>query len=232
MRLARFRRGERIQDVGTDPDVRYTYANERTFLAWSRTSLALVVTGIAATQLLPKFDIEFGRRLIGIPLIVLGAVLEVASYREWAANERAMRLGEPLPRDPHGHRALDRNRDRGCRRHRRRDRRMSEDGIHRFDQESYEQRTDFAWTRSGIALLGATAVFVRHVMVHGFRLGHALAFALLALAATGWGIGVLGWGLAHRQSQPSTPRIAGELAAVSVGTVALAVAGLVVTFVS
>jgi inner membrane protein YidH len=95
--LERFRRGERLQDVGTDPDVRYTYANERTFLAWSRTSLALVVTGIAATQLLPKFDIEFGRRLIGIPLIVLGAVLEIASYREWATNERAMRLGEPLP---------------------------------------------------------------------------------------------------------------------------------------
>jgi putative membrane protein len=93
----RFRRRPAIHEVGTEPDVRFTYANERTFLAWSRTSLALVVTGIAATQLLPAFDIEFGRRLIGIPLIVLGAALELTSYRHWDANERAMRLGEPLP---------------------------------------------------------------------------------------------------------------------------------------
>jgi len=90
----------RLQDLGKEPDVRFTYANERTFLAWSRTSLALVVTGVAATQLLPKFDIEFGRRLIGIPLIVLGAALAIAAYRHWYRNERAMRLGEPLPGSP------------------------------------------------------------------------------------------------------------------------------------
>src|SRR5271167_2298867 len=34
----------------SDPDVRFTYANERTFLAWNRTALALVATGVAATQ--------------------------------------------------------------------------------------------------------------------------------------------------------------------------------------
>jgi uncharacterized membrane protein YidH (DUF202 family) len=109
---------------------------------------------------------------------------------------------------------------------------MNEHPTARFDQESYEERTDFAWTRSGVALLGATAVFLRHVIVHGFEPGDVLAFTLLAVAAVGWGIGVLGWGLAHRQSHPSSPRSPSELAAVSVGTVALAVAGLVVTFVN
>jgi putative membrane protein len=86
--------------VGEEPDVRFTYANERTFLAWNRTSLALIATGVAATQLLPALDIEFGRRLLGLPLIVMGAALAVASYRRWQLNQRAMRRGEPLPPSP------------------------------------------------------------------------------------------------------------------------------------
>jgi putative membrane protein len=83
-----------------EPDVRFTYANERTFLAWNRTALALVATGVAATQLLPSLHVTGGRRLLGLPLIVLGAVVAAASYRNWQANDRAMRHREPLPRSP------------------------------------------------------------------------------------------------------------------------------------
>lgn len=77
-------------------DVRFTYANERTFLAWNRTALALIATGVAATQLLPQFDVSFGRRLLGLPLIALGALIALTSYSHWQANERAMRRREPL----------------------------------------------------------------------------------------------------------------------------------------
>jgi putative membrane protein len=81
-----------------EPDVRFTYANERTFLAWNRTALALIATGVAATQLLPKLQVTWGRRLLGLPLIVLGAIVAGESLRQWRANNRAMRRGEPLPR--------------------------------------------------------------------------------------------------------------------------------------
>jgi putative membrane protein len=67
-------------------------------LAWNRTALALIATGVAATQLLPKLQVEWGRRLLGLPLIALGAIVAGESFRHWRANERAMRRGEPLPR--------------------------------------------------------------------------------------------------------------------------------------
>jgi putative membrane protein len=84
---------------GTEPDARFTFANERTFLAWARTALALVVAGLGIVQLLPPFPgVPVGRHLLGIPLIVLGAVLAVTAYAEWVRNQHALRRGEPLPR--------------------------------------------------------------------------------------------------------------------------------------
>lgn len=83
----------------TEPDARYTFANERTFLAWTRTALAFVVAGLAIVQLLPPFPgVPWGRHLLGVPLIALGAVISVVGYGQWARNQRAMRRGEPLPR--------------------------------------------------------------------------------------------------------------------------------------
>ena len=86
-----------LHTVGDEPDVRFSYANERTFLAWNRTAMALIATGLAATSVLPEFSFGGGRRIIGVPLIALGALLAMASFWRWDANERAMRLGQPLP---------------------------------------------------------------------------------------------------------------------------------------
>ena len=93
--VSRMDRG--AEPIGKEPDARFSYANERTFLAWIRTALGLMTAGLAITQLLPEFDFPGGRRLIGLPLIAIGVVMAGASYWQWQRNERAMRLGEPLP---------------------------------------------------------------------------------------------------------------------------------------
>ena len=83
---------------GTEPDVRFTLANERTFLAWNRTAHALVVAGLGIVQLLPPFPgVPWGRHVLGVPLIVLGAVVSVTAYLEWRRTQTAMRRNEPVP---------------------------------------------------------------------------------------------------------------------------------------
>src|SRR6266536_6422740 len=82
--------------VGREPDPRFTLANERTFLAWNRTALALIGGGLAAGQLL-DFGSRTARLVVALPPIALGLLLALDSYRRWEANERALRLGEPLP---------------------------------------------------------------------------------------------------------------------------------------
>ena len=79
---------------GTEPDYRFTLANERTFLAWVRTALALAAGGLAAVSLLD--DVAFGETL-GVLLLTLSFFTAASGYRRWALNERAMRLNEPLP---------------------------------------------------------------------------------------------------------------------------------------
>ena len=82
--------------VGRDPDPRFTLANERTYLAWNRTALALIGGGLAAGQLL-DFQSRTARLVVALPPIALGLILALLSYRRWQANERALRLDEPLP---------------------------------------------------------------------------------------------------------------------------------------
>jgi putative membrane protein len=82
------------RNIGDEPDYRFTLANERTFLAWIRTALALAAGGLAAVSLLDEFR---GGELLGVALLVLSFVTAASAYRRWAMNERSMRLNAPLP---------------------------------------------------------------------------------------------------------------------------------------
>jgi putative membrane protein len=84
--------------LGEDPDPRMTLANERTFLAWNRTALALIAAGLAAGQVL-DFDSSAARLVISLPPVVLGATLAALSLGRWRRNEHALRHGEPIALD-------------------------------------------------------------------------------------------------------------------------------------
>lgn len=82
--------------VGREPDVRFTLANERTFLAWIRTSLALVAGGVALETL--GLDLHPGLRLAAsLVLIIAGTAVPLIAWGGWMRIERALRHGSPLP---------------------------------------------------------------------------------------------------------------------------------------
>jgi len=73
-------------------------ANERTFLAYLRTALALQVAGLAVLQFL---DVGYGgvRPMLALALVAVGSYVGVAGFRRYRENERAIRaaqeVGEP-----------------------------------------------------------------------------------------------------------------------------------------
>ncbi len=85
------------RNVGHDPDYRFTLANERTYLAWIRTSLALIAGGLAVIQVVPEFGFAGGRETLGAALIALGTVLAGGSMQRWATAEEAIRQDLPIP---------------------------------------------------------------------------------------------------------------------------------------
>ncbi|MFG3498371.1 YidH family protein [Streptomyces sp. NPDC047928] len=85
-----------MRDEGETPDYRFSLANERTFLAWLRTGLALVGGGFAVDQFLP--DLRWGVRVgMALALLVAGALCALRAVNHWVRCERAMRRGEDLP---------------------------------------------------------------------------------------------------------------------------------------
>ncbi|WP_278312659.1 YidH family protein [Lolliginicoccus levis] len=85
----------------TRPDERFTLASERTFLAWIRTSLGLMVAGVALIHVVPEFANETIRSLIGGSLVVLAGTAAAAGLARWHVVERALRTGSDMPGSKH-----------------------------------------------------------------------------------------------------------------------------------
>lgn len=87
-----------VYGVGTEPDPRFSLANERTYLAWIRTSLGFLAAGAgvaAAAHIIGGLGIP--HRLISLLLLICGLVCATGSFARWVRLERAMRIGTPLP---------------------------------------------------------------------------------------------------------------------------------------
>lgn len=81
---------------GTEPDPRFSLANERTFLAWIRTALALVAAGVALEAL--ELPISPGLRMAAaLVFVALGLIAAAFSWIGWSRTERALRAARALP---------------------------------------------------------------------------------------------------------------------------------------
>lgn len=77
-----------------EPDIRFTLANERTFLAWVRTAIGLVAAGVAVFHL---FDVTVATTTLALVLLAGGGLAGVAGYSHFRTADRAIRRGETLP---------------------------------------------------------------------------------------------------------------------------------------
>ena len=84
---------------GEDPDPRFSLANERTFLAWMRTSLALAAAAVGLDFALASTDSSGGHAPSAAVLTLIASAMfsAIIAWLRWARAERAMRLGESLP---------------------------------------------------------------------------------------------------------------------------------------
>ncbi|WP_433869950.1 YidH family protein [Saccharopolyspora sp. CA-218241] len=88
----------RLYESGEEPDARFTLANERTFLAWIRTALALMAAGVGVEALNAVSPAPEPLRTALAVLLLLGGVLCAATaFTRWMNTERALRRGGSLP---------------------------------------------------------------------------------------------------------------------------------------
>ncbi|GAA4429096.1 DUF202 domain-containing protein [Georgenia halophila] len=85
-----------VYGTGKEPDVRFSLANERTFLAWIRTSLAFLAGAVALEALATPLNPTL-RLIASLILVASGLALVLQAWFGWVRTERALRRHEPLP---------------------------------------------------------------------------------------------------------------------------------------
>lgn len=83
---------------GRDPDYRFTLANERTYLAWIRTALAILAGAVVLHQLFANADTGWQLTAGSTALAAAAGALGAGAYKHWKDNEIAMRYSRSLPR--------------------------------------------------------------------------------------------------------------------------------------
>lgn len=91
------RRPASVYGVGSDPDPRFSLANERTALAWVRTGISLVAGGIALTSVASIAELPELFDVVAAVACFLGGAVALSALSSWRATERAIRTGAPLP---------------------------------------------------------------------------------------------------------------------------------------
>ncbi|WP_245649542.1 YidH family protein [Nocardia shimofusensis] len=86
----------RVYGTGVEPDARFSLANERTYLAWIRTSLALMAAGVAL-QVFGVGDRSTPSVAASALLTGSAVVLPILAWTGWARTERSLRRSAPLP---------------------------------------------------------------------------------------------------------------------------------------
>jgi len=81
----------RWKEQGIRPDYRFSLANERTFLAWIRTALALLAGAVGLEQLVNHTGSGSHWHSLSLILAAGAAFLSVMGWLRWRENEIAMR---------------------------------------------------------------------------------------------------------------------------------------------
>ncbi|MBO4275973.1 YidH family protein, partial [Microbispora triticiradicis] len=80
-----------------EPDPRFVLANERTFLTWISTALALSAGGIAMAVVPEGVFVPWVRTLLAVVLVLLSALAAGSAYPRWRHIDRALREDRALP---------------------------------------------------------------------------------------------------------------------------------------